>query len=190
MSVSDAINRQFADTLKTLLDTIPFDKVTVLRICKQSGLGRQTFYNHFRDKYDLASWVYYTETRAIFHDFRQHRDWRRVIQLIFEHFIDNKNFYRQIVKDSSQNSFAHYLVKHTKDYYIEAIHANSSNININNELLYTVEFNTYGAVNMSLKWINEGMIESPEHMCNIMVNNMPLELKKYMLPDYKETGSN
>ncbi len=186
MSVSDTIKNQFANTLKELLNTTPFDKVTVIKICEKSGIGRQTFYNHFKDKYDLASWIYYTETRTIFNDFQHHRDWGRVICLIFCHFLDNKNFYQQIAKDSSQNSFSNYLVKHTRDYYIEAIQANSTNTEIDGELLYTVEFNTYGAVNMSLKWINGGMIEKPEEMSRMMVKNMPQDLRKYMISEQSD----
>lgn len=40
-----------------LIEEIPFSKLTVGRICKEAHISRQTFYNYFKDKYDLIIWL-------------------------------------------------------------------------------------------------------------------------------------
>ena len=38
----------------------PFEKVSVIDIAERAGLSRKSFYNHFRDKYDLINWICYS----------------------------------------------------------------------------------------------------------------------------------
>ncbi len=40
-----------------LLSRKPIDKVRVTEICKEAEIKLPTFYYHFKDKYDLMSWV-------------------------------------------------------------------------------------------------------------------------------------
>ncbi len=44
-----------SDTLKLLLKTLNFKKITVDGICRKCGINRKTFYYHFKDKYDLVN---------------------------------------------------------------------------------------------------------------------------------------
>lgn len=32
------------------------DRITILEICENAGISRQTFYRHFKSKYDIPSW--------------------------------------------------------------------------------------------------------------------------------------
>lgn len=41
------------ETLISMLEKIPFEKITVKEICEKSSTSRITFYNHYHDKYDL-----------------------------------------------------------------------------------------------------------------------------------------
>lgn len=47
------INLFIMGKFSILLNTHPFSKITVKEIVSISGIPRNTFYNHFRDKYDL-----------------------------------------------------------------------------------------------------------------------------------------
>lgn len=46
------------EALMELGCAVSFDKVTVKDVCRLAGVSKRTFYNHFRDKYDLAAWGY------------------------------------------------------------------------------------------------------------------------------------
>lgn len=45
-----------ANALLTLLETKPFQKITVNELCKNSMIVRSTFYLHFQDKYELLKY--------------------------------------------------------------------------------------------------------------------------------------
>ena len=50
-----------ATALMELTSRKNFAKITIADITHVSGFNRQTFYYHFRDKYELLSWIYEQE---------------------------------------------------------------------------------------------------------------------------------
>ena len=44
-----------------LLEDRPVDKITVKDIVEDCQINRNTFYYHFKDKYDVINWIFYTE---------------------------------------------------------------------------------------------------------------------------------
>ena len=48
----------FAKTLRDMLRENTLRQIKVIDLCKACGTDRQTFYYHFRDKYDLVAWIY------------------------------------------------------------------------------------------------------------------------------------
>ena len=47
--------RSLADSLKKLMQSKPFSKISVSEIIKLSGVNRKTFYYHFADIYALLN---------------------------------------------------------------------------------------------------------------------------------------
>ena len=50
-----------AESLKKLLPHHSFEKITIKDITDAAGFIRPTFYNHFKDKYDLVEWIFTEE---------------------------------------------------------------------------------------------------------------------------------
>ena len=61
MSDSNITKKALATALKKLMQTQPFDKISVGKICEACELNRKSFYYHFKDKYDLVEWIFDTE---------------------------------------------------------------------------------------------------------------------------------
>lgn len=53
---------KLAEALKTLMAKESIDSITVKRLTAMCGINRQTFYYHFRDIYDLITWIYLNES--------------------------------------------------------------------------------------------------------------------------------
>ena len=61
MPDSNITKRALAAALKELMETQPFARISVGDICQACDMSRKSFYYHFKDKYDLVNWIYYTE---------------------------------------------------------------------------------------------------------------------------------
>jgi len=54
-----------ADSLRTLLEKKPLDKIKIRDIVDECELNRQTFYYHFQDMYALVEWMYSYDVKQI-----------------------------------------------------------------------------------------------------------------------------
>ena len=54
MPRSNQTKRLLAQSLMDLMTTTPLEKISVNDIVDHAGVGRNTFYYHFEDKYDLG----------------------------------------------------------------------------------------------------------------------------------------
>ena len=50
-------DEKIAKSLKTLMLSKSFEKITVKEITDGAGVIRPTFYNHFSDKYEVIEWI-------------------------------------------------------------------------------------------------------------------------------------
>ncbi len=46
-----------AESLRTLIQKMPFQSITIKKICDEAGVVRVTFYNYFVDKYDALDYL-------------------------------------------------------------------------------------------------------------------------------------
>lgn len=63
MATSLITKKRIAKSFKKLLTEQAFEKISVRQIMEDAGIRRQTFYNHFLDKYELLEWIFQTELR-------------------------------------------------------------------------------------------------------------------------------
>ena len=63
MSMRDRTKELFAAAMEEMLAETPLSKVRVGDLCQRAGAGRQTFYYHFRDKYDVVAWIFERDYR-------------------------------------------------------------------------------------------------------------------------------
>lgn len=62
-----------ADALYELLKSKSIDDIFVGEICAQCNVSRKTFYNHFQNKYELASYLYETISAKAICDLEGHK---------------------------------------------------------------------------------------------------------------------
>lgn len=105
---SNITKRALASALKELMETQPFSHISVGNICDRCEMNRKSFYYHFKDKYDLANWIYNTEFIAITRQKNYSAGWD-VWEDMCEYFYENRNYYRKIFNVEGQNSFTDYF---------------------------------------------------------------------------------
>ena len=121
MTASLITKKIIAASLKRLMETESFHKISVGDIMRDCDMRRQTFYYHFIDKYELLGWIYKEETKENIEDFLDYERWENIFDLLIEYFYENQRFYRRAFQVTEQNSFNHYLFEHTKNLYMKII---------------------------------------------------------------------
>lgn len=121
---SNITKRALAAALKELMEEMTFDKITVGHICNKCEMNRKSFYYHFKDKYDLVNWIYYTEFIGAIKG-KEYKDGLKFLEDVCIYFEDNRRFYRKVLRYDGQNSFFEYfrellmpaVEKYTKDLF-------------------------------------------------------------------------
>ena len=98
-----------AKSLKELTKKKSIHKISIAEITKHCGMNRQTFYYHFRDKYELVSWIYYYEIIRVVTKDKTLRDWSDGIMQILTIMKNDISFYQNALNITGQNSFEEYL---------------------------------------------------------------------------------
>lgn len=108
MADSIITKRALADAFKELLKDRPFSKISIGDICGKCNMSRKSFYYHFKDKYDLVNWIYYTEFIKIAKQKEYVLGWD-LLEDLCTYFYGNQDFYRKTFNVVGQNSFSEYF---------------------------------------------------------------------------------
>lgn len=100
MADSTITKRALANSLKELMSELPFEKISVGKICERCFMNRKSFYYHFKDKYDLMNWIFDSEF-TVDEGFNEAR-----FAELCQYLYDNRAFYRRAFKIQGQNSFS------------------------------------------------------------------------------------
>ena len=166
MSESQITKKALAASIKQLMENVPLAKISIQDIVDNCGLNRQTFYYHFKDKFDLVNWIYYTEAIESIADYSNYEHWSDGIYKIFSYLLKNKSFYINALNTPGQNAFDGYLFDVTHELNLmKVVNEVSKDTKVSAEdKKFIADFYTYAFIGITVKWITSGMKESPEIM--------------------------
>ncbi len=183
MTSSIITKKIIAKSLKELMETEPFNKISVSDIMVNCEIRRQTFYYHFQDKYELLGWIYKEETKENITDFIGYEKWENIFNLLLEYFSQNRRFYQNAFKVEEQNSFNEYLFEHTKNLYLEIItkRLEGSNIIVSDERKRLMaSFYSHGFVGIIKEWIENDCKVDLSTMSSLMKNMINEQLLPFL----------
>ena len=115
MESNKETKQKIAECFIGLVKRSDFEKVTVAAICDACGISRQSFYYHFRDKYDLVSWIHARDYDE--EELRKGLDpgtglkdmdrWR----MLCSYYDANRDYYRKVFRYMGQNSLMDHLYR-------------------------------------------------------------------------------
>lgn len=164
MADSNITKRALAAALKELMEEMTFDKITVGHICNKCEMNRKSFYYHFKDKYDLVNWIYYTEFIGTVKG-NEYRDGFEFLFDVCKYLEQNKKFYRKVLRYDGQNSFFEYfqeLLMPAVEKYTYDIFADDENNS------FYVSFFSESFVNAIKKWLLEPETISADKFISLM----------------------
>lgn len=108
MADSNITKNAMAAAMKALMREKKLSRISITDICGACGMNRNSFYYHFKDKYDLVNWIFYTEfVRNI--KLEDYPDALKLLEEICEYLYREREFYRVALKIEGQNSFREYF---------------------------------------------------------------------------------
>ena len=150
MADSNITKNALASSLKSLMEQKPFGKINVNDICEGCGMNRKSFYYHFKDKYDLVNWIFYTEFVSHIHVDRYDNGWDLLVD-VCRYFESERSFYRCALAIKGQNSF--------QDYFLEIIKPLvplflSDSFESNEDQQFLLDFFYDGLISALLRWLS------------------------------------
>jgi len=161
MPDSNITKLALANSLKQLMIQKSFSEISVSNIADDCGLTRQTFYYHFKDKYDLMNWIYYTETARIMIASHTSEFWTDSLKDLCYYMQQNKTFYKNALNTTGQNSFPEYLREYIRNISIAAIDRVSDTEAERDKWEFTISFFATAFVAFIVRWSNNGMQDDP-----------------------------
>ena len=171
-----------AESLKDLSKIKSVDKITVKELAKNCGLTAPTFYNHFRDKYELMAWIYNQKVEASIKNFGVTDSFEDVICKWLEIILEDENFYINLLKNAvGQNSFRYatndYAIKLLEDW----IKARHNLRKLTPEISFCVKIFMRAVSEFVNDWALDKWDCSPREMAKFFVAAMPALLKPLLL---------
>ena len=159
------IKRVLESTLKEMAEKKSLSKITINDLTQACGVSRQTFYNNFKDIYDLVEWIYLKEVVTPIEKGKIYDKWQDALTSIFQYISENHVFVL-----NTYRSFGKGFLEKVLRQEIELFLSNQvfKKIEVTKEEAKQVEFSysfyTYALVGVGLDWIEKQMPESVEEL--------------------------
>ena len=176
MKMKDRTKAMFAEELENMLKTMTMDKVRVVDLCKRCGAAPPTFYYYFKDKYDLAAWIYLSDISAVFGDKTPEYSPERLAASL-EHMNLKWSFYKKLYADKSQNSLIRYGMKYAMKMVDDVVTATTGEHPTAQQLL-EAKHHTFGILGLQQEWFLGEINLSSEELAQFLYDKTPEFLKK------------
>ena len=156
MPRSNQTKQLLAQSLQELMATTPLEKISVNDIVDHANVGRNTFYYHFEDKYDLVNWYFQSGITRLLVELSAYSSWNALLAALETYFLENKVFYCNALAYNGQNSLQQYMF----DYLRSIFEQNARELNPDASAEETREIGQFFAgamMGILIPWVFGGM---------------------------------
>jgi len=156
--------RQIRDALLALMETVPFEEITITQICRQANVARQTYYRNFELKSDIFAFHLDTLFQQFFESCYRGGDMEAELLGFFDFMLKQ----RRLLLLSAQNGLFHWfsqsIVQNIPQFLSvsEVIHLADPG-----EERYVTGFIASTVSSLLSLWAERGLAESPAWMAGI-----------------------
>lgn len=178
--MSRTTKKVIASSLKKMMKTTPFDKISVVHLVSECEINRQTFYYHFQDIYELLGWIYKNEALVKINDYTTYDTWQEGFLKIFLYVQDNDKFCMNTFRSLARDHLDNFLYEITFELLIKVVNEIADGLEVDKQKMkFIANFYSFAFIGILTNWMKEGMKEDPE----IIVSN----INKLIEGDIKRT---
>ena len=122
MKKSESTDVALAESLKSLMMHVPFEKITIRDITDEASVIRTTFYNHFQDKYDLLDWIFYEYYIKPSNQLMENNMLLEAFRLMIRNMEKDREFFLKAVR-SDENSLYDVMFRSYRDTVQKILHS-------------------------------------------------------------------
>lgn len=146
--------------MKHLITVMSFEKITVKEIADAANVKRPTFYNHFKDKYDVVEYILKRDLieparTLVFCDM-----FEEAVRLILVTMKMDKTFYMRIARIGDDYIFHNIVLQLLKELLLDVMRERMVDEDNGNPMLTMdniAEYYAYGLTFGISKWVQKGM---------------------------------
>lgn len=173
MKKNDYTKERLAQALKQLSRTRTLKSVSVQSIADACGINRGTFYYHFYDKQELINWIYHSDITEPTQKFLSEspENWTQISRFGLNLMFQEKDFYIQAVKLDGQNNLSDYIKTEIEGNWNILVNRYTELCNsaaVPTDMSFFANFMAGGAYSMLMKWLENGMQESPSMLAELI----------------------
>ena len=128
-------------------------------------MHRQSFYYHFRDKYELVNWIFNEEFLSFMKKNPHYNTRWSFFNEICQYFYDNRDFYRKVLMVEEQNSFSEYFSNFLQNIFYQYL---KIVLEENEDLDFYIHFYTDAIISAVKRWISSENCYQPEKFISLI----------------------
>ena len=178
-------NETYSAIAQAVIDLVSvkaLEKITVEEIVLKSGFSRRTFYNKFRDKYDVIEWIYTMHVQSVADKFGEPMLWREFVLGVAKIVSENKKFYQRLF--GGDHWATEQFGEVVREYFLKVVKTNhtidGADERIFREVFFLTDFYCSAFSNKIADWVNWGFQETPEELLILFNRSLSEELRQLL----------
>ena len=162
MSASDFSKRMIAEGMQNLLMKENLEDISIGRLAQFCQVSRSTIYYHFKDKYDIISWIFRSEITQLVDAGQEVGRWTDNLLKLFLYLQRNREFYIKVLRGSGQNSFCEYLTEYCNELILQMFRESHGDQVLELQQIQTISLlYSHGIVGLIQQWSRSNMEQDP-----------------------------
>lgn len=154
------------EALIKLLEEKPINEIKLNEICNLAMVHKTTFYNHFKDKYDLLKYTIINIQKEMLYQMPKTENileyYTELAKLYMQNIKSNKNLYQQVLINDTDNLCTNIFI----EMFIKDVEKNINDSPIPTN--YLANFYVYGVFAIINEWFKKGMKESENEIISYL----------------------
>lgn len=165
---------RLADAIQLLLSKKEIEDISVKELCSTAHVSRQTFYKFFKDKYDLAFWVYKREADHVCDAYVHDHEYHNMLAGILKIYKDNLDYYQRLLRTIDvQNSFFYQYITYSVELSLEMI----GRSNMDTFKKRALRMFSSGVAIEIRNWVLTGAAEDCDSLAYLIEESLPVILR-------------
>lgn len=157
------------------------DRITISEICENAGISRQTFYRHFKSKYDIPSWHTIFCRQFYLNEIGRTINWEIGYYQHLRLITQERDFYRKSIQYTINEPFGQTVIPESRKNVIFETLINWRHVNIDHNMRFLVE--TFSKLECEIlnDWLRSERETDLTQWTNDLLSIVPVKLYKAML---------